>query len=246
VPDNLIWSDEFNGASGTSPGGAGWTAEQGGAGWGNNELQSYTNRPQNVSHDGAGNLAITARRETYTGPDGNRRNHTSARIHTKGRFSFTYGRLEARIKAPTGQGLWPAFWALGDDVWDVGWPECGEIDVMEQLGHTSNQTHGNIHGPTTTQGHWGMGRTFTAPSSLATGFHVYGVIWTPDSFEWTLDGQVFSRYTKADLPAGARWPFDHDFHLLLNLAVGGNWPGSPDASTAFPASMLVDWVRVYQ
>ena len=148
MPDDLIWSDEFNGASGSSPSGSSWTAEQGGGGWGNNELQSYTNRPQNVSHDGAGNLAITARKETYTGPDGNRRNYTSARIHTKGKFSFKYGRLEARIKTPTGQGLWPAFWALGDDVWDVGWPECGEIDVMEQLGHTSNQTHGNIHGPT--------------------------------------------------------------------------------------------------
>ena len=135
MPSDLIWSDEFNGAAGTSPSGSNWTAEQGGNGWGNNELQSYTNRPQNVSHDGAGNLAITARKETYTGPDGNTRGYTSARIHTKGKFSFTYGRLEARIRIPAGQGLWPAFWGLGDDVWDVGWPNCGEIDVMEALGN---------------------------------------------------------------------------------------------------------------
>ncbi len=247
VPDRLVWSDEFDGAAGTSPDPSRWDAMEGGGGWGNNELESYTGRPQNVSLDGNGTLAITARQETYSGPDHIQRAYTSARIQTKGHFSFTYGRLEARIRIPAGRGLWPAFWALGDDIDTAGWPNCGEMDVMESLGQTPAQISGTLHGPVgTSSTQWGKGAAFNAPSSLATGFHVYGVIWGPDTVEWTVDGQAYSRVTPSDLPAGARWVFDHNFHLLLNLAVGGDWPGSPDASTSFPATMLVDWVRVYQ
>ena len=247
IPDRLVWSDEFDGTAGTSPSSKRWNLREGGNGWGNNELQSFTARPQNVALDGQGNLAITARKETYTGKDGITRDYTSSRIDTKGKFSFSYGRLEARIRIPAGQGLWPAFWAMGEDVWTAGWPNCGEIDVMETLGHAPSVVHGTLHGPVGfTQTAWAQGRSFTAPESLAEGFHTYRIIWTPDTVEWALDGVVFSRISTSDLAANNRWAFDHDFHVLLNLSVGGNWPGSPDAATPFPSQLLVDWVRVYQ
>lgn len=247
LPDRLVWADEFDGTAGTSPNSRNWNLREGGNGWGNNELQSFTARPQNVSLDGQGNLAITALKESYTGKDGIRRDYTSSRIDTKGKFSFAYGRLEARIRIPAGRGLWPAFWAMGDDVWTAGWPNCGEMDVMETLGQEPSVVHGTLHGPVGfTQTSWAQGRSFTAPESLADGFHTYRVVWTPDTVEWALDGVVFSRIDKSQLAAGARWAFDHDFHILLNLSVGGNWPGSPDAATPFPSKLLVDWVRVYQ
>lgn len=247
LPDRLVWEDEFVGPAGTAPDARRWNLIEGGHGWGNGELQAFTKRPQNVSLDGAGNLALTALKETYTGRDGYRRDYTSARLDTKGKAAFTYGRLEARIRVPAGRGLWSAFWTMGEDVWTTGWPNCGEMDVMEVIGSAPAVAHGTLHGPIGyTETAWATGRSVTAPASLADDFHVYGINWGPNWVEWSLDGRVYSRLTPSELPPGARWAFDHDFHVLLSLSVGGSWPGAPDASTPFPSRMLVDWVRVYQ
>jgi beta-glucanase (GH16 family) len=243
VPTNLVWSDEFNSAAGTLPDGAKWEPQTG-DGWGNGaEWQTYTDKAKNASADGAGNLAITALKEPGVGAHG----YTSARLETRGLYSFTYGRLEARMKIPAGMGLWPAFWAMGDDVTTVGWPNAGEIDVMEALGHEPNTAYAHIHGPVgTTQTEYQWGKAVTAPTSLADGFHTYGVIWSPGQIQWTLDGTVYATVKSTDLQSGQRWVYDHPFHILLDLAVGGAWPGYPDASTPFPAKLLVDYVRVYQ
>jgi beta-glucanase (GH16 family) len=242
----LIWDDEFNGPAGSPPDPSKWRGVTGGDGWGNQELEYYTARPSNVSLDGAGHLAITARRETYTG-DGVTRVYTSARIQTKGLFQTTYGKLEARIKIPTGQGLWPAFWALGSDIDTAGWPGCGEIDVIENLGSDPFTIYGSIRGPQSGFAN-GYGITATARSavSLAAGFHVFGVTWSPNKLVFTLDGVPYATRTPSSLSSGQQWVFTKPFYLLLNLAVGGTWPGSPNASTQLPATMLVDWVRVYQ
>ncbi|MCW3038208.1 MAG: 1,3-beta-glucanase, partial [Solirubrobacterales bacterium] len=245
VPQTLVWSDEFNGPKGVGPDPAKWDLMTG-DGWGNGaELQTYTASPANASTDGAGNLAITARREAGVGAHG----ITSARMESRGHYDFTYGRLEARMKMPAGKGLWPAFWAMGTDIDTAGWPGNGEIDVTEVLGQDPATTYAHIHGPVGTAGaDYAWGKAFTAPTSLADGFHTYGVLWSPGVIQWTLDGAVFATVRKADLQPGQGWVYDHAFSLLLNLAVGGaqSWPGAPDASTPFPASMLVDWVRVYQ
>jgi beta-glucanase (GH16 family) len=192
-------------------------------------------------------LVIRAARETLTGADGIRREYTSARLKTSGRFAQTYGRFEARIRVPRGQGIWPAFWMLGADIETVGWPACGEIDVMENIGRESALVHGTIHGPGYSGGQ-AIGRSFALPggASFADDFHVFGVDWEPRAIRWSVDGVLYQTRTPADLPSGARWVFDHPFFLLLNVAVGGAWPGNPDSSTAFPQEMQVDWVRVYQ
>lgn len=242
----LIFSDEFNGPAGASPDPSKWDLEVGGSGWGNDELEYYTTRDANVALDGKGHLAITARREEYVGANGVARDYTSGRLQTKGLFATTYGLLEARIKLPAGQGLWPAFWALGSDIDAVGWPACGEIDVMESLGSDPFTLFGSIHGPEP-----GAidGYRYTAVKrssvSLADAFNVYGVEWSPEEIVFTFDGVPYSVRTPASLSGGQQWVFDKPFYLLLNLAVGGNWPGAPSASTRFPATMLVDWVRVY-
>jgi beta-glucanase (GH16 family) len=243
APGTLVWSDEFNAPAGTLPDPSKWEAQTG-DGWGNGaEWQTYTAAAKNASTDGAGNLAITARHEPGVGAHG----YTSARLESRGRYSFTYGRLEARMKHPAGQGLWPAFWAMGDDVTTVGWPNAGEIDVMEALGQDPFTAYGHIHGPVGTTGsEYSWGRAVTSPVSLASDFHNYGVVWQPGSIQWTLDGNVYATVRSTDLQSGQRWVYDHAFHLLLDLAVGGAWPGAPDASTPFPATLLVDWVRVYQ
>ena len=243
----LIWSDDFSGSAGAAPNSAKWQLESGGGGWGNDELEYYTGRPNNVSLDGGGHLAITARAETYTGPDGVTRNYTSARIQTKGLFATAYGRIEARIKLPAGRGLWPAFWALGQGIDTIGWPWCGEFDVMENLGSDPFTVYGSIHGPQAgaRRGQYGLTTAVRSRSSLATGFHTYGVTWSPDRIVFSLDGVAYSTRTPASLAPGQRWVFNQRFFLLLNLAVGGDWPGSPGAGTHFPATMLVDWVRVY-
>ena len=242
----LVWSDEFNGANGSAVEGTKWVIETGGDGWGNQELEYYTDRSQNaVLQDG--NLVIRALAEKYTGADGVTRNYTSARMKTLGKFSQTYGRFEARIKLPAGQGMWPAFWMMGDDIARVGWPACGEIDIMENIGKEPSMIHGSIHGPGYVGG-VGIEASFTLPSKkrFADDFHVFAVEWEPAEIRFYVDQDVYVRRTQADLKPGWKWVFDKPFFLLLNLAVGGDWPGNPDSSTMFPQTMLVDYVRVYE
>jgi beta-glucanase (GH16 family) len=244
----LVWSDEFNEEQGTPVDRRRWRHETGGA-WGDGELQSYTARTTNSQHNGRGHLAIAARAERFKGADSITRNYTSARISTKNNYSFQYGRFEARMQTPVGRGLWPAFWALGTDIDRSGWPSCGEIDVMEQLGQEPRKAYGTIHGPRSGGGarsDYDPGRSIIHPSPLSEGFHTYGVQWLPGSIQFSFDGHPYWTITAADLPAGSRWVFDHPFYLVLNVAVGGRWPGSPDATTPFPQALQVDYVRVYQ
>jgi beta-glucanase (GH16 family) len=242
----LVWSDEFNGPDGSSFDRTKWVAETGGDGWGNQELEYYTNRSENASvHDG--NLVIRALAEKYTGPDGVKRNYTSARLKTFGKFSQTYGRFEARIKIPYGQGMWPAFWMLGDDIDKVGWPACGEVDIMENAGKEPAIIHGSIHGPGYVGGA-GIEAPYTlsAKQRFADDFHIFSIEWDTESISFYVDKDLYVRRTRANLQPGWKWVFDKPFFLILNLAVGGDWPGNPDETTVFPQTMLVDYVRVYQ
>jgi beta-glucanase (GH16 family) len=240
----LTWSDEFNGANGSLPDSSKWIMETGGNGWGNNELETYTNRTENA-HQQDGNLVITANKEVYTGSDGITREYTSARIKTKGLFAQQYGRFEARIQITQGQGLWPAFWMLGNNFDQVGWPTCGEIDIMENIGKEPAIVHGSMHGPGYS-GNNGLTAAYTLPTgNFADAFHIFSVEWEPNVVRFYVDGNLYETRTPADLPAGKTWVFDHPFFIILNVAVGGNWPGSPDPTTVFPQNMLVDYVRVY-
>jgi beta-glucanase (GH16 family) len=240
----LTWSDEFDGAEGSAPDPKKWTAETGGGGWGNNELEYYTARRTN-SRVEKGNLVIDALQEKFTGPDGVTREYTSARLKTEKLFTQKYGKFEARIRIPKGQGMWPAFWMLGDDIPTVGWPACGEIDIMENVGFEPGTVHGTIHGPGYS-GDKSLGAPYTLPGgNVADDFHLFAVEWEPKEIRFYVDGQMYETRTPADLPVGTRWVFDHPFFLILNVAVGGKWPGNPDASTKFPQQMLVDYVRVY-
>jgi beta-glucanase (GH16 family) len=240
----LTWSDEFNGANGSGPDPARWVMETGGNGWGNNELEYYTTRSQNVRQEN-GNLVITALKETYSGSDGVTRNYTSARLKTAGLLSQAYGRFEARIKIPAGQGMWPAFWMLGQDINTVGWPTCGEIDIMENVGFEPTKVHGSAHGPGYSGSH-GLTGVYTLPAgNFSDDFHLFAVEWEPNAVRFYVDGNLYETRTPADLPAGTRWVYDHPFFVLLNVAVGGDWPGPPDGTTVFPQAMLVDYVRVY-
>jgi beta-glucanase (GH16 family) len=244
----LSWSDEFNGPDGSAPDSFKWTYDLGGQGWGNKELECYTNRLQNA-HIQAGNLVIAAQKESapFACSDGTTGSYTSARLKTQGLFSQPYGRFEARIKIPEGQGMWPAFWMLGNDITTVNWPKCGEIDIMENIGKEPATIHGSLHGPSSTS------RTSdaTAPFSLPAGedfadaFHLYAVEWEPGVIRFYVDTTLYATFTQSQWPAGGTWVFDHPFFILLNVAVGGSWPGSPDSTTQFPQQMLVDYVRVY-
>jgi membrane-bound metal-dependent hydrolase YbcI (DUF457 family) len=237
-----VWRDDFTGPAGSLPDPAKWQMVSGVR---DGQLQYYTRRPANVSLDGAGHLAITARRETFTDDGGTSREFTSASIETKGLFDRMYGRLEARIEIPAGQGLWPAFWALGNDYDSVGWPQSGEIDVMENLGQDPYTLHGSVHGPLEgVPDGYAITTAHRSEVSLASGFHVYGVDWRPQRIVFKVDDVPYATVTPASLSPGQAWVFEKPFFLLLSLAVGG-WAGSPDATTRFPASMLVDWVRVY-
>lgn len=242
----LVWSDEFS--TGTRPDTKKWAYEVGGNGWGNVELQTYTTRSENARVED-GNLVIEARAEPWTGTDGIKRDYTSARLKTAGKASWTYGRIEARIKIPKGQGLWPAFWALGSNFNSVGWPTCGELDIMENIGREPSTVHGVMHGP----GYSGdigkqIDRTYTLSGGKSFGddFHVYAIEWEQDRIQWFVDGIRFSTITPSTIPAGKQWAFNKSFFLILNVAVGGRWPGSPNTSTKFPQRMLVDYIRVYQ
>jgi beta-glucanase (GH16 family) len=245
----LAWSDEFDGAAGTLPNPDHWVLEMGtgpnGDGWGNNELQTYTARPENVSHDGNGNLVITARRERFANRD-----YTSARITTQGLYTQTYGRLEARIKVPQGKGLWPAFWTLGADIGEVSWPKCGEFDVLEVRGNQPATVVASLHGPEYFGG-GSISKRYTLESgTFADDFHVFRAEWDPSRISFSVDDVVFQTVTARSVLSGGRtWVFDDPFFTLLNVAVGGAFlgpTGQPDANTVFPQSMTVDYVRWYQ
>ena len=234
----LIWSDEFNGAPGSPPDPTKWVYDLGASGWGNKELEDYTDNRGNAHLDGTGHLIIQALEKTPG-------KYTSARLKTSGKFSFTYGRIEARIQIPYGQGIWPAFWMLGDDETTKGWPDCGEIDIMENIGKEPAVVHGTVHGPGYSGGK-GIGKPYALNSGrFADDYHVYAVEWSPDRIEFLVDGHSYHTITPASLPTGAKWVYDHPFFVILNVAVGGEWPGNPDKTTVFPQRMLVDYVRVY-
>lgn len=241
----LVWADEFEGEAGTPVNADYWTPDIGGEGWGNNEHEYYTDRVENAALDGDGNLAIVAREENpgdYQCHYGECQ-YTSARLITQGKFEFTYGRVEARIRVPYGQGIWPAFWMLGGDITQVGWPQSGEIDIMENIGKEPQIAHGTVHGPGYS-GASGITGSYGIDADFADDFHVFAIDWDPGIIRWYIDGELFHIVTADDVGSN-QWVFDHDFFLLLNVAVGGNWPGYPDETTVFPQTMLVDYVRVY-
>lgn len=238
----LTMADEFDGAEDTPPDPSLWVFDVGGDGWGNGQLEFDTNRIENVSHDGAGNLRIVARKESYQGND-----YTSGRIKTMDRFEQAYGRFEARIKLPAGQGIWPAFWMLGANFDVIGWPECGEIDIMEFRGQEPALVHGTIHGP----GYSGaepISSSFRLPAgeTFVDDFHVFAVDWDPGQIRFSVDSEVYQTITTASVLARGRWVFNEPFFLLLNVAVGGGFVGPVGSNTEFPATMLVDYVRVYE
>jgi beta-glucanase (GH16 family) len=243
----LILSDEFSGKNGSQPDPSKWAYDIGGSGWGNRELEYYTSRRENARIEN-GNLVITAREEPYRGPNGADFDYTSARLKTQGLFSQTYGRFEARIKLPAGQGLWPAFWMLGDNFGSAGWPKCGEIDIMENVGKEPGINHGSLHGPNSTNATSDLTATIalSAGQTLSNDFHVYAVEWEPEAIRFYIDANLYATFSAAQWPPGGTWVFDHRFFLILNVAVGGDWPGSPDDTTEFPQTMLVDYVRVYK
>lgn len=238
----LVWADEFDQTDGSSPDTNKWVFDigTGNSGWGNNELQYYTSRTNNARIE-SGHLIIEALQESFGG-----RNYTSARLKTQGKHSWTYGRIEARLKLPRGQGIWPAFWMLGTNITSVGWPICGEIDIMENIGSVTNRVHGTIHGPGYSGGN-GIGGSITLPggAAFADDFHVFAVEWETNRIRWFMDGQMYFTASPASLPGGSEWVFTQPQFILFNLAVGGNWPGSPNASTVFPQRLTVDYVRVY-
>ena len=237
----LVWNDEFDG---TTLNTADWTYEigTGASGWGNNELQYYTDRTDNVFL-ADGKLNIEARSESFAGS-----NYTSGRIKTQAKRSFQYGRIDIRAKTPETQGLWPALWMLGEDISSVGWPACGEIDIMELRGQEPDQVIGTAHFGEQNQGFsYFKSGIYVKPDgpNFAEQFHVFSIIWTQDLIEWYVDDQLYHSITPSDLD-GNVWRFNDDFFFLFNVAVGGNFLGDPDATTVFPQRMVVDYVRVFQ
>jgi beta-glucanase (GH16 family) len=244
----LVWSDEFDGPDGSGVDPKKWNVEISGGGFGNSELQHYTDKRENLRQE-KGSLLITAQSsgaDAWTCWYGKCR-FTSARLHTQGKFEFTHGRVEARAQVPRGNGLWPAFWMLGNDIGEVGWPKCGEIDIMENLGREPSRVYGTLHGP----GYSGGGSVMTPYNhpqgwSYADDFHRFAVEWEEGVVRFYVDDVLYETRTPASLPGGTEWAFEHPFFLLLNLAVGGNWPGPPDNSLQLPAQLKIDYVRVFQ
>lgn len=228
---NLAWSEQFETfALNTTI----WNYELGAGGWGNNELQNYTNAAENVHLD-TGYLHITALNPSPG-------SYTSARINTLGKKQFTYGRIDIRAKLPEGKGIWPALWMLGSNFLTVGWPRCGETDIMELLGHEPSVTHGAVHW--NSNGHVSRTNSFSlANDKFSSGFHVFSIVWTPNRLIWKVDRQEFFSLNRAEIP---EFPFDLPQFIICNVAVGGNWPGSPDQTTLFPQHMIVDYIKVYQ
>ncbi len=236
--NQLVMQDEFD-VDGT-PNSTIWGYDigTGSNGWGNNELQYYTDRPENVTVQN-GYLLITARKESYQGSS-----YTSARLLTKGKFEQAYGRFEARIRLPWGQGMWPAFWMLGADIDTNPWPGAGEIDIMEFRGQEPTVVLGTVHGPGYSAGE-SISKSYTLPNDrFDTGFHVFGIEWTPNYINYYVDDVLYNQITPADVPG--EWVFNKPFFILINLAVGGTFVGSPNSETVFPQTMLVDYVRVYK
>jgi beta-glucanase (GH16 family) len=227
---NLIWADEFSGSTLASH----WTHEIGGGGWGNNELQYY--RAENTTLQ-EGHLVIEARQENYGG-----RNYTSSRMITKDNFDFKYGRVDIRAALPKGQGMWPALWMLGANFATAGWPSCGEIDIMELIGHQPNRVHGTVHWQENGHASYGGSKALSS-GDFSTEFHVFSIIWDTQSIKWLVDDV---QYHQIDITPAALNAFHKNFFFIFNIAVGGNWPGSPDATTVFPQRMIVDYVRVFQ
>ncbi|MXP20088.1 family 16 glycosylhydrolase [Gordonia sp. HNM0687] len=230
----VVASEDFTGPAGVAPDPSVWTHDVGGGGWGNGERQVYTSSTRNARLDGRGHLVIEAHRE------GGR--ITSARLTTRGRYAFRWGTVAARIKVPIGTGLHPAFWLLGADLGTVGYPESGEIDIMEFV-NAGTSWHTALHGPTHGGTHWQVTRSGPFWGLAGARFHTYAVHRVPGLIVMSIDDRVVSTYTPAMLPPNARWVFDKPMNVLLNLAVGGRWPGPVAPSTTFPARMLVDWVR---
>jgi beta-glucanase (GH16 family) len=234
------WNDEFNG---TALDLTSWGFDVGGSGWGNNELQYYTNnRPENI-YLSNGNLVIQAKKEAFSGKE-----YTSSRILTKGKREFTFGRIDIRAKLPVAKGLWPALWMLGKKIDQTNWPSCGEIDIMELVGTNPNKVHGTLHwasaSSSTTRVQYGT--AYTLPSgTFADKFHVFTTIWSADNVEILMDDISYYKFNRSNVGAAA-YPFNEPFFLIFNVAVGGDWPGSPDASTTFPQQMVVDYVRVFK
>ncbi|WP_328875687.1 family 16 glycosylhydrolase [Streptomyces sp. NBC_00287] len=238
----VTFSDTFDGPAGSAVDSSKWQIETG-DNVNNHERQYYTAGNRNAALDGQGHLVITARRENpanYQCWYGTCQ-YTSARLNTAGKFTAQYGHIEARIKVPRGQGMWPAFWMLGTP---VNWPDSGEIDIMENVGYEPSTVHGTIHGPGYS-GAGGIGAAYSLPNgqAFADAFHTFAIDWAPDSITWSVDGNVYQRRTPADL-GGRSWVFNKPFFLILNLAVGGYWPGDPDGSTVFPQQLVVDHVTV--
>jgi beta-glucanase (GH16 family) len=250
--ETLVWSDEFNGATAPSaPNPQNWTYDAGGGGWGNGELETYCAYGSSTAPCDAKNP------NTYVGTDGylhivaenpSSGVYTSARLKSEGLQSFQYGRIEARIKMPEGQGMWPAFWMLGDNINSQPWPACGEMDIMESIGSTPSVNYGSIHGTGFTGTHVTTSYTLASNAKFGDGFHTFGILWSPKLIRFYVDSptNVYATYSPSSLPSGGVWPFDAGkFFFILNVAVGGAWPGSPDKTTSFPQEMLVDYVRVY-
>lgn len=229
--ETLVWSDEFTSGP-LDP--SVWNYELGASGWGNNELEEYTNSIDNV-HIDSGYLHITALK-----PSGS--SYTSGRITTKGKKEFTYGRVDIRAKLPEGQGMWPALWMLGSNISTAGWPKCGEIDIMELLGQSPSMVHGTAHWDS--NGHQSRTGDFSLTAGkFSAGFHIFSLVWTPDALKWYVDNQQYFYLSRTDI---STFPFDLPEFFIFNVAVGGNWPGNPDASTTFPQNMIVDYIRFYQ
>lgn len=236
---HLVWHDEFNEKTLDT---ANWNYEigTGGNGWGNNELEYYTSRPQNIFLSD-GNLIIEARKESYNGS-----NYTSARITTQNKQQFTYGRIDIRARLPVQPGMWPALWMLGSNISSVGWPQCGETDIMELIGKNAHQVIGSFHWKKSDGSEGTFNNSYTLPTGdFSQQFHVFSLLWSKDSLQILVDDIPYVKASRADLTDGT-YPFDSPFFFIFNVAVGGNWPGPPDNTTQFPQRMFVDYVRVFQ
>jgi beta-glucanase (GH16 family) len=246
----LVWSDEFDGPEIDR---SVWTFMTGNGhaygipGWGNAELQYYTDRPANA-YIADGKLVIRALRETWSDRYGTYA-YTSARLTTKGRVSVKYGRIEVRAKLPEGKGIWPAIWMLGDDIDTKGWPASGEIDIMELVGHKPGTVYGTVHGPLS--GGTGIGGSYSLPGGrkFSEDFRVFALEWTERELRWYVDGELYHVVSKDRMPrsyAEREWVYDHPFYFILNVAVGGRWPGYPDDTNTFPQAMEIDYIRIYE